>query len=234
MTNINQAKFKKATKVFNSVFNKYDIMNDLMSLGIHRLWKKRLIEWMNPKKDDHLIDMATGTGDIANAFLSRIKNQGYVSCVDPNKLMIEQGRKKLKNLNNIQWHVSSAENLPFKDNMFDIYSVSFGVRNFSDTQKALREAHRVLKSGGRFICLEFSKVENEILNKVYKTYSKTIPFIGKYIVGESEPYDYLIKTIDEFYDQESFKKIIVDNGFNNVEYRNLSGGIVAIHSAWKI
>ena len=222
------------TKVFQDVFDKYDIMNDLMSLGIHRLWKKRLIEWMNPKKDDHLIDMAAGTGDIANAFLSRIKNQGYVSCVDPNKLMIEQGRKKLKNLNNIQWHVSSAENLPFKDNIFDIYSVSFGVRNFSDTQKALKEAHRVLKSGGRFICLEFSKVENEILNKVYKTYSKTIPFIGKYIVGDSEPYDYLIKTIDEFYDQESFKKIIVDNGFNNVEYRNLSGGIVAIHSAWKI
>ena len=104
MTNINQSKIKKATKVFNSVFNKYDIMNDLMSLGIHRLWKKRLIEWMNPKKDDHLIDMAAGTGDIANAFLSRTKNQGYVSCVDPNKLMIEQGRKKLKYLNNI--HIS--------------------------------------------------------------------------------------------------------------------------------
>ena len=234
MTNINQAKFKKATKVFNSVFNKYDIMNDVMSLGIHRLWKQRFIEWMNPKKDDRLIDMAAGTGDIANAFLRRIKNQGHVSCVDPNKLMIEKGKKKLKHLNNIQWHISSAENLPFKDNIFDIYSVSFGVRNFSDTQKALREAHRVLKSGGRFICLEFSKVENEILNKVYKTYSKTIPFIGKYIVGDSEPYDYLIKTIDEFYNQESFKKIILDNGFNNVEYRNLSGGIVAIHSAWKI
>ena len=234
MTNINQSKIKKATKVFNSVFNKYDIMNDLMSLGIHRLWKQRFIEWMNPKKDDRLIDMAAGTGDIANAFLRRIKNQGHVSCVDPNKLMIEKGKKKLKHLNNIQWHISSAENLPFKDNIFDIYSVSFGVRNFSDTQKALREAHRVLKSGGRFICLEFSKVENEILNKVYKTYSKTIPFIGKYIVGDSEPYDYLIKTIDEFYDQESFKKIILDNGFNNVEYRNLSGGIVAIHSAWKI
>ena len=234
MTNINQAKFKKATKVFNSVFNKYDIMNDLMSLGIHRLWKQRLIEWMNPKKGDRLIDMATGTGDIANAFLGRIKNQGYVSCVDPNKLMIEQGKKKLRNLNNIEWYISSAENLPFNDNVFDIYSVSFGVRNFSDTQKALREAHRVLKSGGRFICLEFSKVENEILNKIYQTYSKTIPFLGKYIVGESEPYDYLIKTIDEFYDQESFKNLILNNGFNNVEYRNLSGGIVAIHSAWKI
>ena len=234
MTNINQAKFKKATKVFNSVFNKYDIMNDLMSLGIHRLWKQRFIEWMNPKKGDLLIDMAAGTGDIANAFLRRIKNQGHVSCVDPNKLMIEQGKKKLKYLSNIQWHISSAENLPFKDNIFDIYSVSFGVRNFSDTQKALREAHRVLKSGGRFICLEFSKVENEILNKIYKTYSKTIPFLGKYIVGDSEPYDYLIKTIDEFYDQESFKKIILNNGFNSVEYRNLSGGVVAIHSAWKV
>ena len=234
MTNINQAKFKKATKVFNSVFNKYDIMNDLMSLGIHRLWKQRLIEWMKPKKGDRLIDMAAGTGDIANAFLRRIKNQGYVSCVDPNKLMIEQGKKKLRYLNNIEWYISSAENLPFKDNVFDIYSVSFGVRNFSDTQKALREAHRVLKSGGRFICLEFSKVENEILNKIYQTYSKTIPFLGKYIVGESEPYDYLIKTIDEFYDQESFKNLILNNGFNNVEYRNLSGGIVAIHSAWKI
>ena len=234
MTNINQAKFKKATKVFNSVFNKYDIMNDLMSLGIHRLWKQRLIEWMKPKKGDRLIDMAAGTGDIANAFLRRIKNQGYVSCVDPNKLMIEQGKKKLRYLNNIEWYISSAENLPFKDNVFDIYSVSFGVRNFSDTQKALREAHRVLKTGGRFICLEFSKVENEILNKIYKTYSKTIPFLGKYIVGESEPYDYLIKTIDEFYDQESFKNLILNNGFNNVEYRNLSGGIVAIHSAWKI
>ena len=234
MTNINQSKIKKATKVFNSVFNKYDIMNDLMSLGIHRLWKQRLIEWMSPRKNDHLIDMASGTGDIAKAFLKRVKNQGKVTCVDPNKFMLEKGKIKLSNLNNIHWHESSAEKLPFENNTFDIYSVSFGVRNFSDTQKALREAHRVLKSGGRFICLEFSKVENEILNKVYKTYSKTIPFIGKYIVGESEPYDYLIKTIDEFYDQESFKNLILNNGFNNVEYRNLSGGIVAIHSAWKI
>tara|TARA_B100001175_G_C19499206_1_gene637083 strand:- start:638 stop:1342 length:705 start_codon:yes stop_codon:yes gene_type:complete len=234
MTNINQSKIKKATKVFNSVFNKYDIMNDLMSLGIHRLWKQRLIEWMNPKKNDHLIDMATGTGDIASAFLKRIKNQGNVTCVDPNKNMLEQGKKKLEYLNNIHWHISSAESLPFEENIFDIYSVSFGVRNFSNTKKALKEAHRVLKRGGRFICLEFSKVENEILNKAYKTYSKTIPMLGKYIVGEEEPYNYLIKTIDEFYGQDAFKKIIEDSGFSNVEYRNLSGGIVAIHSGWKI
>ena len=140
----------------------------------------------------------------------------------------------MKDLNAIKWEVSSAEKLPYKDNTFDIYSVSFGVRNFSNTKVALKEAQRVLKRGGRFICLEFSKVENEYLNKAYKTYSKTIPLLGKYIVGDSEPYDYLIKTIDAFYDQETFKKIIIDSGFSNVEYRNLSGGVAAIHSAWKI
>ena len=225
MTNINQSKIKKATKVFNSVFDKYDIMNDLMSLGIHRLWKQRLIEWMNPRNNDHLIDMASGTG---------VKNQGKVTCVDPNKFMMEKGKKKLGDLNNIRWHVSGAEKLPFKDNTFDIYSVSFGVRNFSNTKMAMKEANRVLKRGGRFICLEFSKVENEMLDKLYKKYSKTIPILGKYIVGDAEPYDYLIKTINEFHDQNTFKKIIEASGFSNVEYRNISGGIVAIHSAWKI
>ena len=234
MTNINQSKIRKATKVFNSVFNEYDIMNDLMSFGVHRLWKQRLIEWMNPKKNDHLIDMATGTGDVAKAFLKRVKNQGKVTCVDPNKLMLEKGKKKLNYLNNIRWCISGAEKLPFKDNTFDIYSVSFGVRNFSNTKMAMNEAYRVLKRGGRFICLEFSKVENDILNRFYQTYSKTIPLIGKYIVGDSEPYDYLIKSINEFYDQNSFKKIIENSSFSDVEYRNLSGGIVAIHSAWKI
>jgi len=130
--------------------------------------------------------------------------------------------------------LSSAEKLPFDDESFDIYSVSFGVRNFSNIDLAIREAHRVLKIGGRFICLEFSKVDNEILNKFYKLYSKSIPLIGKYIVGESEPYEYLIKTIDEFYDQDSFSEIIENNGFSNVKYRNLSGGIAAIHSGWKV
>jgi len=234
MTNINQSKIKKATKVFNSVFDKYDIMNDLMSLGIHRLWKQRLIEWMNPRKNDHLIDMASGTGDVARVFLKRVKNQGKVTCVDPNKFMMEKGKKKLGDLNNIRWHVSGAEKLPFEDNTFDIYSVSFGVRNFSNTKMAMKEAHRVLKRGGRFICLEFSKVENEMLDKLYKKYSKTIPILGKYIVGDTEPYDYLIKTINEFHDQNTFKKIIEDSGFSNVGYRNISNGIVAIHSAWKI
>ena len=124
--------------------------------------------------------------------------------------------------------------MPLKDEFYDIYSVSFGIRNFSNIDKSLKEARRVLKTGGRIVCLEFSKVENEILKKFYKIYSRSIPILGKYIVGESEPYEYLIRTIDEFYDQDSFTKIIKNNGFSNVEYRNLSGGIVAIHSGWKV
>ena len=234
MTNINQSKLKKATKVFNDVFNKYDIMNHIMSFGTHRVWKKRLIDWMNPKKGDQLVDIASGTGDVAKSFLERTNYLGKVYCVEPNKFMMEEGKKKLKNLNNITWHNSIAEKLPFDDETFDIYSVSFGIRNFSDINLALKEAKRVLKTGGKIFCLEFSKIDNEILNKFYKFYSKSIPVIGKYVVGKSEPYEYLVKTIDEFYNQEELKIIFKKNGFDNVKYRNLSGGIVAIHSGYKI
>ena len=234
MTNINQSKLKKATEVFNQVFNKYDLMNDIMSLGIHRIWKKRLIDWMNPKKNDHLIDIASGTGDIAKAFLERTNYLGKVTCVEPNKLMMEEGRKKLKKLENITWHISLAEKLPFKNETFDIYCVSFGMRNFANINSAMKEARRVLKIGGRIICLEFSKTDNDILNKFYKLYSKSIPIIGKYVVGNSEPYEYLTKTIEEFYNQKELADIFKKNGFSNVEFRNLSGGIVAIHSGWKI
>ena len=234
MTNINQSKFEKARKVFNEVFNKYDVMNDIMSFGIHRVWKERLIDWMNPKKNDYLIDLASGTGDIAKAFLKRTKNNGKVVCIEPNKLMLEEGKKKLKNYKNINWILGQAEKLPVKSDQFDICSVSFGIRNFSNIEKSLREARRVLKTGGRIICLEFSKVDNEVLKKFYKIYSKTIPIIGKYVIGKSEPYEYLTKTIDEFYSQEELLNLFKKNGFDNVEYRNLSGGIVAIHSGWKI
>ena len=234
MTNINQSKFEKARKVFNEVFNKYDVMNDIMSFGIHRVWKERLIDWMNPKKNDYLIDLASGTGDIAKAFLKRTKNNGKVVCIEPNKLMIEEGKKKLKNYKNINWILGQAEKLPVKSDQFDICSISFGIRNFSNIEKSLREARRVLKTGGRIICLEFSKVDNEVLKKFYKIYSKTIPIIGKYVIGKSEPYEYLTKTIDEFYSQEELLNLFKKNGFDNVEYRNLSGGIVSIHSGWKI
>ena len=234
MTNINQPKFEKARRVFDKVFNKYDFMNDLMSLGIHRLWKERLIDWMKPKKNDHLIDVASGTGDIAKVYARRNNNMGKITCVEPNKFMLEKAQKKLKNYKNINWICSPAEKLPIKDEQFDIYSVSFGIRNFSNIDKSLSEARRVLKTGGRIFCLEFSKVDNEILKQFYKMYSKSIPIIGKYVVGSAEPYEYLTKTIDEFYNQRQFADLFRKNGFEDVEYRNLTGGIAAIHSGWKI
>jgi len=234
MKTIEQNKKNQVNKVFDHVFDKYDLMNDLVSLGIHRIWKKRLIDWMNPKDGDCLIDMASGTGDVAKSFLERIQFKGEVTCVDPNMQMIEQGKKKLKKLKKIKWTCSAAEQLPFKNETFDLYSVSFGIRNFSNIDQSLKEAKRVLKIGGRIMCLEFSKIENETLNKIYKTYSKSIPYMGKFITGKSEPYEYLINSIENFHNQDELSSIFVKNGFHNVEYRNLSGGIVAIHSAWKI
>ncbi len=234
MTNIKQTKTEQVKRVFDQVFHKYDLMNDLMSLGVHRIWKSRLIDWMNPKKDDCLIDMASGTGDIALSFLKRLQFQGEVTCVEPNRLMFDYGKEKLKNYKQIKWQCSTAEKLPFKNETFDLYSVSFGMRNFSNINQSLKEAKRVLKSGGRILCLEFSKVENEMLDKFYKIYSRSIPYLGKYITGKSEPYEYLINSIDEFYNQDQLLEIFKNNGFEKVEYRNLSGGIVAIHSGWKI
>jgi len=222
------------TKVFQDVFDKYDLMNDLMSLGIHRLWKKNFINWLNPQKNTTLIDVASGTGDIAKLYLNKINYKGHVCCVDENKNMLNINREKLKRNINVKWFCSNAEKLPFKNNYFDYYTISFGIRNINNINNALKEAYRVLKPGGRFLCLEFSKVKNEILNKFYKTYSKSIPQIGKFIVGKSEPYEYLINSIEKFYSQEKFFDQIKKQNFVNVSYRNLSGGIVAIHSAWKI
>ena len=148
--------------------------------------------------------------------------------------MFQEGKRDLKKFNNINWIKSNAESLPVEDNVYDFYSISYGIRNVTDINKSLQEAYRVLKPGGRFMCLEFSKIDNEILNFFYKSYSKTIPVIGKYIAGASEPYEYLVKSIDAFYSQKELLEIIVKNGFSNVEYRNLSNGISAIHSGWKI
>jgi len=234
MKNINHSKKKHVEKVFSEVFNKYDLMNDLMSFGAHRIWKNRLIDWMNPKKEDHLVDIASGTGDVAKAFLNKTNFLGKVTCVEPNKFMLNTGKKKLKNSGKVKWYCCPAERLPFKDKTFDIYVVSFGIRNFSNINLSLKEAKRVLKTGGRILCLEFSKVNNEILAEIYKRYSKLIPYLGKYIVGKSEPYEYLVNSINSFYDQEELLKIIRSNGFEKVEYRNLSGGIASIHSGWKI
>ena len=223
-----------ATKVFEDVFEKYDLMNDLMSLGIHRLWKKTFINWLNPQENTKLIDVASGTGDIAKLFLEYIKYKGNVYCVDENKGMLEINKKKLKNQNSVKWYCNNAEKLPFKDNEFDYYTISFGIRNVSNIDDTFKEAYRVLKPGGRLLCLEFSKVQNEILNTFYKIYSKTIPVMGKIILKNSKPYEYLINSIDEFYSQEKLLELLNKQNFTNTSYRNLSAGIVAIHSAWKI
>ena len=209
-------------------------MNDVMSLGIHRIWKDKLIDWMNPARDSSLIDVASGTGDIAKLFSLRNKNLSTVTCVEPNEQMFNRGRKNLAKYENIKWIKSSAESLPVDENTYDFYSISYGIRNVSDINKTLIEAYRVLKPGGRFMCLEFSKVNNELLNSLYKYYSKVIPTIGKYIVGSSKPYEYLINSIDSFYNQEQLLELITKTGFTNTEYRNLSNGISAIHSGWKI
>ena len=222
------------TKVFQDVSEKYDLMNDLMSLGVHRLWKKNFINWLNPQENTILIDVASGTGDIANLYLNKINYKGSVCCVDENKDMLDLNKKKIEKNASVKWFCNSAEKLPFKNNYFDYYTISFGIRNVSNINNVLKEAHRVLKPGGRFLCLEFSKVKNEILNRFYKIYSKSIPQIGKLIVGKSEPYEYLVNSIEEFDSQDEFFKKIKKQNFINVSYRNLSGGIVAIHSAWKV
>ena len=234
MKSYHKSKDRFVTKIFQDVFDKYDLMNDLMSLGIHRLWKKNFMHWLNPQKNTTLIDVASGTGDIAKLYLNKINNKGHVCCVDENKGMLDLNKRKFKANTNVKWFCNSAEKLPFKKNYFDYYTISFGIRNVSNINNTLKEAYRVLKPGGRFLCLEFSKVKNEILNKFYKTYSKLIPQIGKFVVGKSEPYEYLIYSIEEFYSQEKFFKLIKKQNFVNVSCRNLSGGIVAIHSAWKV
>ena len=229
-----QDKTKLVNNVFDKVYKKYDLMNDVMSFGIHRIWKKNLVNWMNPHNSSRLIDVASGTGDLAKIFSEKNNNNSPIVCVEPNEGMLKMGKLKLEKYNNIKWVHASAEKLPFKDNSFDFYTISYGIRNVSNINVTLKEAFRVLKPGGRFMCLEFSKINNEIISLLYKQYSKVIPFIGRYIIGTSKPYDYLVKSIDEFYTQEELVDLMKNNGFSNIEYRNLSNGISAIHSGWKI
>ncbi len=229
-----QDKNKLVNSVFSQVYKKYDLMNDIMSFGVHRVWKEKFIDWMNPQPNTKLIDVASGTGDIANLFFTKSDGTGEVICVEPNKEMLSRGKIKLKKNKSVKWINSSAESIPIEGNTFDYYSISYGIRNVSDINKVLKEAFRVLKPGGRFMCLEFSKIDNEILNFLYKQYSKTIPYIGKFIVGSDKPYKYLIDSIDKFYNQKELLKLIKNNGFSNVEFRNVSNGISAIHSGWKI
>ena len=220
--------------VFNKVYDRYDLMNDFMSLGVHRLWKKSLLNMMNPSLNQNLIDVACGTGDIAELFLKHVSKLSQVTCIDPNEGMINKGQNKLSKFKNINWINAPAEKIPLSDNLFDFYTISFGLRNTAKIHKAIAEANRILKPGGRFLCLEFSKIQNTNFEKIYKNYSKLIPSIGKLVVGEKQPYEYLVKSIENFINQEELITMMEDSKFKKCSYRNLSGGIVSIHSGWKI
>ncbi len=219
--------------VFNSVFKKYDLMNDIMSFGIHRLWKENLIDWLQPKLNSKLIDMAAGTGDITKIYIERTKFTGHATLADQNVEMLNESKKKVGHYKNINFLCASAELVPLEDSSFDYYIISFGIRNVTDIKKTLKEAYRLLKPGGRFMCLEFSKINNEIIDKFYSVYSNLIPNIGKLVAGDKKPYEYLIQSIRDFYNQEQLLDLMKEARFINNEYRNLTTGVAAIHSGWK-
>jgi len=218
--------------VFSTVASKYDIMNDFMSFGLHRLWKDEAIKELHPSSEDVLLDVAGGTGDISWKYLQAGGGRAVVS--DLNKEMLEQGKLKYKT-NRLSWVHANAEELPFEDNQFDYYTVSFGIRNVTHIDKALKEAHRVLKPGGKFVCLEFSNVSNELVKKIYDFYSfKIIPKVGKIIADSPESYEYLVESIRKFPSAIAFSEMIKEAGFNCVEYRKMTFGIVAIHVGYKV
>ena len=226
-------KQKLVNKVFNSVAQKYDLMNDITSIGIHRSWKNDLINWMAPQCTQNLADIAGGTGDIAQKFIKAGGNTAHV--FDINKEMIQIGKQKFKNLNKIAWTTASAENIPVSDNSFERATISFGLRNITDRNKSLQEIYRILKPGGRFICLEFSHIENDFLKKFYDLWSfKIMPLMGQKITGDKEAYTYLVESIRKFPTQAEVSQMLCEVGFSRVKYRNLSNGIVTLHSGWKI
>ena len=224
--------------VFSSVASNYDIMNDVMSLGVHRLWKDALINWINPQPGQKLLDVAGGTGDISFRFIDRAKGMAHATILDMTESMLIEGQKRSESknfTNNLDWVCGDAMSLPFEDNCFDIYAISFGIRNVVDIEKAIKEAHRVLKAGGRIIVLEFGKIPDDLLQNIYDKYSfNVIPKLGKVIAGDEASYKYLVQSIRKFPEQDSFSKLLTLGGFENVKYRNFSFGIAAIHSGWKI
>ncbi len=230
-------KARLVSAVFSSVASKYDIMNDAMSLGIHRLWKNRLISDLNPRAGSKLLDVAGGTGDIAFRFLQTVPT-GNVTVCDINPDMLHEGKNRGidKNiLSGIEWVCGDAEKLPMPSSSFDYYTIAFGIRNVTNIENALAEAYSVLKPGGRFMCLEFSHIDNPLLKNFYDVFSfKIIPQIGKIVAKDEASYRYLVESIRKFPTQEKFAAMIKKAGFENVKYTDLSGGIVAIHSGWRV
>jgi demethylmenaquinone methyltransferase/2-methoxy-6-polyprenyl-1,4-benzoquinol methylase len=223
--------------VFTKVASKYDVMNDAMSLGIHRLWKDAMMDWLAPRPGQKLLDVAGGTGDISFRFLNRAPG-AHATVLDMTESMLVEGRKRAEAAemaDSLDWVVGDAMALPFEANTFDVYTISFGIRNVTRIPDALSEAFRVLKPGGRLMVLEFSQIPNDLMQKVYDLYSfNIIPKMGQVIANDSASYQYLVESIRKFPDQESFAGMIRAAGFENVSYRNLSMGIAALHSGWKI
>ena len=223
--------------VFNSVASKYDIMNDVMSVGIHRVWKDAMMDWLAPRPGQRLLDVAGGTGDISFRFLKRA-GRGHATVLDLTEPMLVEGRKRAEAASmaeSLDWVVGDAMALPFEDNTFDVYTISFGIRNVTRPQEALNEAFRVLKPGGRLMVLEFSQLPNDGLQKLYDLYSfNVIPRMGQMIAGDRDSYQYLVESIRNFPDQETFLSMVRLAGFEQAKYRNLSMGIAALHSGWKI
>jgi demethylmenaquinone methyltransferase/2-methoxy-6-polyprenyl-1,4-benzoquinol methylase len=226
--------------VFHKVANRYDLMNDLMSAGLHRLWKDAMVTWLNPPKRTgwRVLDVAGGTGDIAFRIVDASHGNAHATVLDINGSMLTVGRDRAqkKGLSgNTDFVEANAEELPFADATFDAYTIAFGIRNVTRIDVALKEAFRVLKPGGRFLCLEFSEVEMPLLDKAYEAWSfSAIPKIGKMVTGDGEPYSYLVESIARFPNQQNFATMISRAGFDRVSFRNYSGGIAALHSGWKL
>jgi len=225
-------------EVFAKVARRYDLMNDLMSGGLHRLWKDELVAWLAPPKTAvsyGLLDVAGGTGDVAMRVLAASGPGTRVTICDISAEMIEAGRGRAGGTDRLTFVRGNAEDLPFANRGFDAYTIAFGIRNVTHIEAALAEAYRVLKPGGRFLCLEFSTVEMPLLDTLYDAYSfNAIPALGGLVAGDSASYRYLVESIRRFPDQKNFMRLIENAGFELVRYRNLTGGIAALHSAWRL
>ncbi|WP_294962502.1 bifunctional demethylmenaquinone methyltransferase/2-methoxy-6-polyprenyl-1,4-benzoquinol methylase UbiE [uncultured Gilliamella sp.] len=234
---LKQEKVKRVAEVFHSVASKYDVMNDLMSFGIHRIWKKITIEYSSVRKGQKVLDLAGGTGDLTAKFSQLVGDDGLVVLADINESMLKVGRDKLRDkglFKNIEYVQANAEELPFADNYFDCITISFGLRNVTDKDKALCSMWRVLKPGGRLLILEFSKPQYQILNKAYDLYSFTmLPLMGKIVANDADSYRYLAESIRMHPDQKTLKKMMENAGFVDVKYHNMTGGIVALHTGFK-